>query len=257
MAADTPVETVDPNAGYDTGFTFSTPVQTDYELRYRPVYGFGENIVDTEKVTLQKQFRKTGSPGDHRAGSLYKGAYLVDDRGLIARKPYDPNKDVEGELYAMDDATRATVQSLLYSRGFYGSSKPSRTGTMSADRTAFKEFLNYANSEGYTWKPLLAKVSSMPMVQGAGGGSKYRVSAPEDITEYLRQASLEKLGRTMSKEDVDKAIAAIQQTERTKGPDAPAMQVAAAQQVSAASPDREKSVRFRRGIDIAMNLLGG
>jgi len=253
----TPVETVDPNAGYDTGFTFSTPVQTDYELRYRPVYGFGENIVETEKATLKKQFRKTGSPGDPRAGSLYKGAYLVDDRGLIARKPYDPNKDVEGELYAMDDATRATVQSLLYSRGFYGSSKPSRTGTMSADRTAFKEFLNYANSEGYTWKPLLAKVSSMPMVQGASGGSKYRVSAPEDITEYLRQASLEKLGRTMSKEDVDKAIAAIQQTERTKGPDAPAMQVAAAQQVSAADPDREKSVRFRRGIDIAMNLLGG
>ena len=53
------------------------------------------------------------------------------------------------------------------------------------------------------------------------------------------------------------AVAAIQQVERTKGPDAPAMQVAAAQQVSAADPDREKSVRFRRGIDIAMNLLGG
>lgn len=260
--SNTPVETVDPNAGYDTGFTFSTPVQTDYELRYRTVYGFGENIVDTEKATLEQQFKKTGStdgprPGSLRPGSLYKGSYLVDDRGLIARKPYDPNKDVEGELYAMDDATRATVQSLLYSRGFYGSSKPSRTGTMSADRTAFKEFLNYANSEGYTWKPLLAKVSSMPMVQGMGGGSRYRVSAPEDITEYLRQASLEKLGRTMSKDDVDKAIAAIQQTERTKGPDAPAMQVAAAQQVSAADPDREKSVRFRRGIDIAMNLLGG
>ena len=260
--SNTPVETVDPNAGYDTGFTFSTPVQTDYELRYRTVYGFGENIVDTEKATLEQQFKKTGStygprPGSLRPGSLYKGSYLVDDRGLIARKPYDPNKDVEGELYAMDDATRATVQSLLYSRGFYGSSKPSRTGTMSADRTAFKEFLNYANSEGYTWKPLLAKVSSMPMVQGMGGGSRYRVSAPEDITEYLRQASLEKLGRTMSKEDVDKAIAAIQQVERTKGPDAPAMQVAATQQVSAADPNREKSVRFRRGIDIAMNLLGG
>jgi HrpA-like RNA helicase len=95
------------------------------------------------------------------------------------------------------------------------------------------------------------------MVKGLGGGTKYRVSAPEDITEYLRQASLEKLGRTMSKADVDKAIAAIQQVERTKGPDAPAMSVAAAQQVSAADPDREKSVRFRRGIDIAMNLLGG
>ena len=184
---------------------------------------------------------------------------MVDDQGLIARKPYDPNRDVEAEMYGLmtDDNLRSTVQSLLYSRGFYGSSKPSARGTLSVDRTAFKEFLNYANSEGYTWKPLLAKISAMPMVKGLGGGAKYRVSAPEDITEYLRKASLEKLGRTMSKEDVDKAIAAIQQTERTKGPSAPALSVSAAQQVSAADPDREKSVRFRRGIDIAMNLLGG
>jgi hypothetical protein len=247
-----PEETVDPNAGYDTGFTFSTPVQTDYKLRYRPVYGFGKGISDTEKATLDQQIVRT--PKQVRQ---YNGAYLVDDQGFIARKPYDPNKDVEGELYAMDDATRATTQSLLYSRGFYGSSKPSRTGTMSSDRSAFKEFLNYANSEGYTWKPLLAKISAMPMTTGGAGGSRYRVSAPEDITEYLRKASLEKLGRTMSKDDVDKAIAAIQQVERTKGPDAPAMSVAAAQQVSAADPNREKSVRFRRGIDIAMNLLGG
>jgi len=146
---------------------------------------------------------------------------------------------------------------LLYSRGFYGKNKPSLTGTLSADRSAFKEFLVYANSRGYTWQALIPEITAMPMVKGMGGSTKYRVSAPEDITEYLRQASLEKLGRTMSKEDVDKAIAAIQQVERTKGPGAPAMSVAAAQQVSAADPDREKSVRFRRGIDIAMNLLGG
>ena len=248
-----PEETVDPNAGYDTGFSFTTSVASDYKLKYRPVFGFGENISDVEKATLDQQILR--SPKQARQ---YNGAYLVDDRGLIARKPYDPNKDVETEMYGLmaDDNLRSTVQSLLYSRGFYGSSKPSARGTLSVDRTAFKEFLNYANSEGYTWKPLLAKISAMPMVKGLGG-TKYRVSAPEDITEYLRQASLEKLGRTMSKEDVDKAIAAIQQVERTKGPDAPAMSVAAAQQVSAADPDREKSVRFRRGIDIAMNLLGG
>jgi|688.fasta_scaffold15951_6 hypothetical protein len=249
-----PEETVDPNAGYDTGFNFSASVASDYKLKYRPVAGFGANITDVEKATLDKQILR--SPKQARQ---YNGSYLVDDQGLIARKPYDPNRDVEAEMYGLmtDDNLRSTVQSLLYSRGFYGSSKPSARGTLSVDRTAFKEFLNYANSEGYTWKPLLAKISAMPMVKGLGGGAKYRVSAPEDITEYLRKASLEKLGRTMSKEDVDKAIAAIQQTERTKGPSAPALSVAAAQQVSAADPDREKSVRFRRGIDIAMNLLGG
>jgi len=64
----------------------------------------------------------------------------------------------------------------------------------------------------------------------------------------------------MTKDDVDTAIAAIQkqQIDRASSKmDAPSLSVAAEQQVSAADPNREKSVRFRRGIDIAMNLLGG
>jgi hypothetical protein len=237
--------------GAEGGLDFAG-VAVDYEVPARAFKGFSGNVTAAEQATLSKKLSRFGPQ------QVYKGSYLVNESGLIDKKPYNPNKDVFAEMYSIKDTTTLRAyQSLLYSRGFYGRNKPSLTGTMSTDRSAFKELLTYANSRGYTWQALIPEIASMPMTMGGGGRSRYRVSAPEDITEYLRQASLEKLGRTMSKEDVDKAIAAIQQTERTKGPDAPAMQVAAAQQVSAADPDREKSVRFRRGIDIAMNLLGG
>ena len=252
--------TTDPNVttfedfvGAEGGIDFSgvAGAAVDYDVPARAFRGFSGNVTAAEQSTLSKKLSRFGPQ------QVYKGSYLVNESGLIDKKPYNPNKDVYTEMYSMDTTTLRSYQSLLYSRGFYGKTKPSQTGTMSADRSAFKEFLTYANSRGYTWKALIPEIVAMPMTTGGTGGSRYRVSAPEDITEYLRQASLEKLGRTMSKADVDKAIAAIQQTERTKGPDAPAISVAAAQQVSAADPNREKSVRFRRGIDIAMNLLGG
>ena len=253
MAEEDGVTPFEEYAASEGGVDFSglAGASVDYDVPARAFKGFSGNVTAAEQLTLSKKLSRFGPQ------QVYKGSYLVNESGLIDKKPYNPNKDVYTEMYSMDTTTLRSYQSLLYSRGFYGKNKPSATGTLSADRSAFKEFLTYANSRGYTWQALIPEIAAMPMVKGMGGSTKYRVSAPEDITEYLRQASLEKLGRTMSKEDVDKAIAAIQQVERTRGPDAPAMSVAAAQQVSAADPDREKSVRFRRGIDIAMNLLGG
>jgi hypothetical protein len=206
-------------AASEGGVDFSglAGVSVDYDVPARAFKGFSANVTPTEQSTLSKKLSRFGPQ------QVYKGSYLVNETGLIDKKPYNPNKDVYTEMYSMDTTTLRAYQSLLYSRGFYGRNKPSLTGTMSSDRSAFKELLTYANSRGYTWQALIPEIASMPMTTGGSGGSRYRVSAPEDITEYLRQASLEKLGRTMSKEDVDKAIAAIQQVERTKGPDAPAM----------------------------------
>jgi hypothetical protein len=103
---------------------------------------------------------------------------------------------------------------------------------------------------------LLAEVIALPVTNGGGGGAGYRAPAAEDVTAYLRQASLEKLGRTMTKEDVDKAVAAIQADAVKRGPDAPQLSVAAEQQVLETDPNRAKSVKYRRAIDVAMNLLG-
>jgi hypothetical protein len=195
-------------------------------------------------------------PGGRRVGVTYDGEFLVNENRQIARAPYG-EEDIYNELYAMKDGERLNTLRLLQSRGFYGTGKPSATGTLSKDRTAFKEFLSYANAKGYTWKPLLQElITAGPVYSGSGGGSRYRTSPAENITEYLRTASLEKLGRTMSKADIDKAIAAIQQQEATRGPSAPALSVMAGQQVSQLQGGAEKAVRFRKAIDAAMSIVG-
>ena len=226
-----------------------------YPVQKRVVYGYGTNLSDEEKQTIFTQIARTGAPSDPKAGSTYSGQYLVDENRFVARKPYS-QQDIVDELYGMSDAKRSSILTLLYSRGFYDSGKPSSTGIRRSDQTAFKNFLDFANFKGYTYEPLLAEVVALPATNGGGGSAGYRAPAAEDVTEYLRQASLEKLGRTMTKEDVDKAVAAIQADAVSRGPSAPALSVAAEQQVVEADPNRAKSVKYRRAIDVAMNLLG-
>jgi hypothetical protein len=102
----------------------------------------------------------------------------------------------------------------------------------------------------------LANVVADPNRVTIGGGARYRTTPKEDLTEYLRKASLDRLGRTMTKADIDRAVAAIQSQEASKGPQAPATSVMAEQQVVQLNPDQDKAVRFRRGVDLFMGLLG-
>lgn len=217
---------------------------------------FDPQISEQQKQAIMGQVSYYGKPGGQEVAPTYSGEFLVNERRLIARAPYG-EEDVYNELYAMRDGERLNTLRLLQSRGFYGTGKPSATGTLSKDRTAFKEFLSYANAKGYTWKPLLQElITASPVYSGSGGGARYRTSPAENISEYLRTASLEKLGRTMSKADIDKAIAAIQQQEATKGPQAPALSVMASQQVSQLQGGAEKAVRYRKAIDAAMSIVG-
>jgi len=221
----------------------------------RPIVGFDPTIDPQTQQAVSSQIQMVG-PGGRRVGATYDGEFLVNENRQIARAPYG-EEDVYNELYAMKDGERLNTLRLLQSRGFYGTGKPSATGTLSRDRTAFKEFLSYANAKGYTWKPLLQElITAGPVYSGSGGGARYRTSPSENITEYLRTASLEKLGRTMSKADIDKAVAAIQQQEATRGPSAPALSVMAGQQVSQLQGGAEKAVRFRKAIDAAMSIVG-
>jgi len=221
----------------------------------RPIVGFDPKLDQQTQQAISSQIQMVG-PGGRRVGVTYDGEFLVNENRQIARAPYG-EEDIYNELYAMKDGERLNTLRLLQSRGFYGSGKPSATGTLSKDRTAFKEFLSYANAKGYTWKPLLQElITAGPVYSGSGGGSKYRTSPAENITEYLRTSSLEKLGRTMTKADIDKAVAAIQQQEATRGPSAPALSVMAGQQVSQLQGGAEKAVRFRKAIDAAMSIVG-
>ena len=217
---------------------------------------FEPSITEQQKQAIMQQVGYYGTPGGRQAAPTYSGEFLVNENRQISRAPYG-EEDVYNELYKMRDGERLNTLRLLQSRGFYGTGKPSATGTLSKDRTAFKESFSYANAKGYTWKPLLQElITASPVYSGSGGGAKYRTSPAENITEYLRTSSLEKLGRTMSKADIDKAIASIQSQEASKGPSAPSLSVMAGQQVSQLQGGAEKAVRFRKAIDAAMSIVG-
>jgi hypothetical protein len=227
----------------------------DFQYSKRVISGVSSSLTPEQQKVIASQLKGVGIPGVADSKRYYEGEFLVDANGVISRGPYDARKDSVNILYQLSPQTRLSVSNLIASRGFYGNSKPTAAGTLSTDRSAWAEFLTAANAEGLTWDTFAQKLSLQPPVRSVGGGSKYRVSEREDIEAYLRQASLERLGRTMTKSDVDNAISSIQQREAAGS--APSLGVAAEQQVVQLEPDRERSYRFARAIDLAMNTLGG
>lgn len=236
--------------GTTSGGVFSP----DFRYVRREVNGINPELTLAQQQQIGAKIKQFEIPNGRK--TFYEGEYLIDSSGYIVRAPYDPRKDSYNVLFGEIGNTeqRAYFLDLLASRGYYGSSKPSATGTLSRDRTAVAEFLVAANAAGYTWDSYVSQLATQPGGGVRGGGAKYRVSEPEDIEAYLRQASLERLGRTMTRADVDKAIAAIQGEQATGA--APSLGVAAEQQVRQLEPERERAYRFARAIDIAMGQLG-
>jgi hypothetical protein len=271
MAANDPV---DPNAtdtstsafdkfmaeqGAGLDFTSSTgKFGATFPYQKRIVVGISDKLDSQQQAALSSQIGKY--PGT--SAMNYSGEYLVDQNRLIVRQPYDLSStgtDVYDELYSLKDGERFGILSLLQSRGFYGGGKASPGVPVAKDRTAWKEFLGYANSKGYTWRSLLGDLAAAPAVySGGGSGTRVKATSSEDIGAYIKQASLDKLGRTMTKDDVDTAIAAIQkqQIDRASSKmDAPSLSVAAEQQVSKLQGNAEKGVQFRKAIDAAMSIV--
>jgi hypothetical protein len=236
------------------GSTSTGVFSPDFRYVRREINGLNPNLTSAQQQQIGAKMQQVEIPNGRK--TFYEGEYLVDSQGYITRAPYDPRKDAYNVLFGEigDTSQRALFLDLLASRGYYGTGKPSATGTLSKDRTAVAEFLVAANAAGYTWDSYVSQVASQPGGGVRGGGARYRVSEPEDIEAYLRQASLERLGRTMTRADVDKAIAAIQ-GEQAAGA-APSLGVAAEQQVRQLEPERERAYRFARAIDIAMGQLG-
>lgn len=237
-----------------TGQSSTGVFSPDFRYVRREIKGINPQLNEAQRTQIGLKTTVGGPPTSRK--TFYEGEYLVDSEGYIIRAPYDPRKDAYNVLFGEigDTSQRALFLDMLASRGFYGTGKPSAAGTLSRDRTAVGEFLVAANAAGYTWDSYLAQLASQPGGGVRGGGARYRVSEPEDIEAYLREASLERLGRTMTRADVDKAIAAIQGEQATGS--APSLSVAAEQQVRQREPDRERAFRFARAIDIAMGQLG-
>lgn len=227
----------------------------DFRYKPRTVNAIDQRLTAAEQQQINGKMVYTGVAD--RPGRIYTGEYLVDSAGVISRAPYDPKVEAKDLLYQMDPDVRANTLSVLSKAGLYGSSKPTLSGLKDRDRSAMEDFLTYANAEGLTWDLLLGQMMVGKRLPGGTitGGAKYRVSSAEDIGQYLRKASLERLGRTMTRDDVDTAIAAIQRQQAAG--QAPSLAQAAQQQVSQLNPGMERAVSFRRTIDKAMSLLAG
>lgn len=191
---------------------------------------------------------------------LYIGQNLVNKDGLIARGQYTED-EAYSELAKLPLAERRTLQNILYSVGAYGNTRPSRSGFNSADFSAMREAMLYANSKGVT---LDVAVNMMTAELGAtgGGGARIRTTPKQDLAAVFRQASGQILGRRLSDAEVEKFVKAytrMEVGEAMGGAAAPSVQTAAQMAVEAAAPDEAAAMgalQLTNIIDSAIKELG-
>jgi hypothetical protein len=165
---------------------------------------------------VKLDFQRGGGATQRRV--TYSGPFLVNEKGVIVRGPYDPDAEARKELFAYgNDVERAALLNLLHTRGFYGSGKPSVTALSgerfeSKDLRAMADLLYFANSRGSTWQPLMAEIAALPTVTPTG--PRIRTSSKEDIRQYVNRDSLELLGRTLTRAEFREALQMIQARER-------------------------------------------
>jgi hypothetical protein len=218
--------------------------------------------------TTIEMVRRGGPPGGPKTAkkSVVKAAYtgqgLVDSKGVIARGQYDPDEAYR-ELASMTVTDRLAYLNDWYDRGLYPSGKPSVTGLESSDVGAMRQILLLSNSPdyGYTWQVTSNLLrTDFPGGKGAGAGRKITLTAPEDIGEYVKNASLKLLGRNPTKSEIDQAIKSIQGTERARkvaGEDVPSMGVLAEGQVQRVAGGEARVNAVASGIDIFRAMLAG
>lgn len=216
-----------------------------------------KGVVPELSAIAQLDYKRGGGAMADRVS--YGGHLLVNEKGFVARQPYDPTKDARRELMSVnDDVVRASILNLLYTRNFYmPGGKPSQnallgTGFTSADLDAMESLLYTANARGTTWQPLMAEIAAMPSIAVGSSGNRIRVTSSEDLGVYLREESFRQLGRNLSKQELQQAVATIQNQQRQRAGssmDAPALSVAAEQTVAGVDPDRRAAMGIGRALE--------
>jgi hypothetical protein len=236
------------------------------------VGGGGYTLLPTVKLPKRTAKGRTQEVGDIPAEDIistskgnqefvYVGQNLVNASGVISRGQYSED-EAYSELASRSPAERRELQNLLYSVGAYGSSKPSRSGFNSADFSAVREAMLYANSKGVT----LDVARSMMVTElggGVGGGGKrIRTTPKQDLQTVFRQVSGQVLGRRLSDSEVEKFVRAYNQREISEaygGEAAPQADVAAMAQIESAVPEEAGAVgmlKLSNVIDSAIKELG-
>lgn len=226
----------------------------DVQLPKRTVKG----VVPTLGQPSQKDVLPSTTGGNE---FLYVGQNLVNSQGILARGQYTED-EAYSELAKLPLAERRQLQNLLYNVGAYGSSKPSRSGFNSADFSAMREAMLYANSKGVTLDVAVTMMAAELGGSAGGAGTRIRTTPKQDLAAVFRQASGQILGRRLSDAEVEKFVKAYNRMEVGEaygGAAAPSAQTAAIQAVEASAPDEAAAMgalQLTNIIDSAIKELG-
>lgn len=113
----------------------------------------------------------------------------------------------------MDDVTRSVILTGLKSRGIgYSKNEMPGNGFTSGDRQAMAELLLQSNILMRPWQEtfqyLMSKTAPVPVA--GGGGRQFRVTPDSEIAAVVQDSAQSLLGRTLSKQEVDRISDMIQ-----------------------------------------------
>jgi hypothetical protein len=240
----------DPNAtGGGNANTMSPEELQDY-YRNVPFSGLPETVTDevagrvgtkTGKYPTTRTFRD--SNGAVRTSPAF---YNLDDAFTILR--------------SLGEVERGIILGTLARKGTYEGRTPG-AGTSTNDVFAFSNLLLEANDEGTDWRNVYASVLGRPdFTPSSGGGTRIRLTNPDDIRYVLNQTAQKLLGRSVDDATTQKFIDAVQAEERRAaygGSQAADMGVQAAEQIKEQFAAEERSSRMADFAGVMDQMIKG
>lgn len=180
--------------------------------------GVSENYIPPAQ--MEKGFGRieAGLFGDQPGKQAVAGLVGPDNR---VYQYYDLSTRPAEILGGLDDVSRTKLINTLYTRGWYGKSKPGG-GFGDSDRAALKDLLFYSNTQGLTWDRVLNQVAKAPVIAGGGVGSgQVQVTNTQDLVEVANRTALATMGRKLSPDESRKFAQLYQQSQRADAAGSP------------------------------------
>lgn len=185
----------------------------DYKFVVRPVSGISDKLSAEQQNAVKSSIRRSrmsdGTPIEY-----YTGGFLVNADGVVVRPPYNVRKDTYDILYSLRPAQLRSVQQFLVASGKYGSGRPQNRSITSRDYNAFADLLEAANVTGVTWDVALSRMIASGGTFGRGGHARRRDNTPDDVAAMITDAVSQRLGRTLTADDVDAVVSALSQQQQ-------------------------------------------
>jgi hypothetical protein len=191
-----------PNEDFDVspgGYTANNPIPTG-SAATSGTTGVSPNYIPAPRA----EFPQTQNRGNTSG--------IIDANGNVL--PFYELSTRPGEILGgLDDVSRNTLVNILYSRGWYGGSRP-QGGFGDADRDAMRTLLYYSNTQGVDYRTVLATVAKAPISQGTGA-RQVQVASSADLVEIANRSALSTIGRKLSEAEAEQFARAYQGVQRS------------------------------------------